>query len=154
LLFCFSVLVLLCTNRTKQSSGVFEKASFLQSSHGFVRNDAKLFPFSSTLLAQKKCTACGVPRQRTLHSSTSICTCFLSTPLEFPGSCSYNTSTIFQSSLRTSRAMDASSLSSSSQYTLFPSHTQLCSDLASHGGRLRAHGFYYPAFGGLELLIF
>jgi hypothetical protein len=98
-----------------------------------VRNDAKLFPFSSALLAQKeKCTACGVPQQRTLHSSTSICTCFLSTPLEFPRSCSYNTSsTIFQSSLRTSRAMDASTLSSfSSQYTLFPSYTQLCSDLA------------------------
>ena len=97
-----------------------------------MRNDAKLFPFSSALLAQKeKCTACGVPRQRTLHSSTpSICTCFLFTPLEFPRSCSYNTSTIFQSFHRTSRAIDASTLSSFSQYTLFPSYTQLCSDLA------------------------
>jgi hypothetical protein len=75
----------------------------------------------------------GVPRQRTLHSSTSsICTYFLPTPLEFPRSCSYNTSTTFQSFLRTSRAIDASTLSFffSSQCTLFPSYTQLCSDLA------------------------
>jgi len=70
------------------------------------------------------------------------------------GSCSYNTSTIFQSSLRTSRAMDASSLFSSSQYTLFPSTPNFAPIWLSHGGRLRAHGFYYPAFGGLELLIF
>ena len=74
----------------------------------------------------------GIPRQRTLHSSTSICTYFLSTPLKFPRSCSYNTSfsTTSESSLRTSRALDAATLSFFSKYTLFPSYTQLCSDLA------------------------
>ena len=53
-------------------------------------------------------------------------------PSNFPAPALITHPTIFQSSLRTSRAMDASTLSSffSSQYTLFPSYTQLCSDLA------------------------
>lgn len=55
-----------------------------------------------------------------------------STLLEFPRSCSYNTSfsTTSQSSLRTSRVLDVATLFSFSKYTLFPSYTQLCSDLA------------------------